>query len=117
MESGEVAGWPDPVGAGLLVGAIDDPLEKVAVGSDSRSVVREKPGKGGKDWKGAGLLGPFGDAGSFEQGHEDKGPEHLGGIARGAAFYRRIEALEELYGRIKVELRQDDEFFGVVFQG
>ena len=33
------------------------------------------------------------------------------------AFYRRIEAIEELAGRIKVKMGQDHELPGLSFQG
>jgi hypothetical protein len=105
------------MGTGFLIGAIDETFEKIVVGSDPWGIVGEKAGKDGKERKGAGLLDPLGDAGDFKEGHEDKGSEHFYGIARGAPFYRGIEAFEEFSGRIKVKMSQDNELFGIGFEG
>jgi hypothetical protein len=49
-------------------------------------------------------------------GHEEKGPEHARGRARRTSLDRRIEALEELPGRIKVKMGQDHELGGIGLQ-
>ena len=114
VQSGnKLASLLDTVLTGLLVRAIDETLHEIVVCADARSVVGVKACHDGIERKSACVLHPFGNAGLFGCSHEQKGSEHAGGVSWRSPMHGRVEAVEQGYGRIEVQVGYDGKLLGI----
>lgn len=95
---------------GLTVRSVYEPVEEVVVGSDAGGVIRVESGHNGMKRMRSKGIDPFGDAGGFEKGHEDEGPQRWDRVAWRSAFDGTIQSPEDLLGRVKVEIEKDEVF-------